>query len=288
MLGLGLLPMLCTDAMAHIVSVTATQVQNAISGGQNYLVAQQVAPVFGTTGQISAAFTSSNFPSGQGPQVGDTYYPYVDLSTQDVMVLSGPTGFDNINTYNISIKGTANGVVGTWQIVSNSVTQTLTIANNGTFTFTKSSGGTTYTAAGTYTYNSNVQYLVSGGYWTDSYQGRPVASTGFAVAALLDSGIDLTQPANQTAVKAGIMYILQHVDDVTTDASFGGIYDTSNYSDANYTNGICLAALCLYAQNNATTIAALKNVDFTTIIRKSVAYVMRAQNLNYTAATNRA
>lgn len=262
------IPMFCGDALAiDDTHVTDQEVSAAVAGGQRYLVAQQEAPVFGTGAAVFTVVTS-DFPEGTGPQEGEVYSPFVDLSGENTMVLFGPTVYDSEDTY--TLEGVADGIVGTWQM-SNDGTETFTINANDTFTYTETNG-TTYTATGTYTYNPDTQWLKSGGYWNDNRQGQKVASTGTAVAALLETGYD----RNSEVIEAGIMYLKQFVHNDPEDNYFGAIFDEYG-GDGNYNNAIALVALSLYNDPSPA---------YQAIIQNSVNFIKSYQNLSPAPETN--
>ncbi|QTA82229.1 terpenoid cyclase domain-containing protein [Desulfonema limicola] len=102
--------------------------------------------------------------------------------------------------------------------------------------------------------------LTDGGYWTDSRQREPLASTAFAVSALLETGVPRT---DQTVID-GVNYIKQYVNED------GGIYMPSNRS--NYINAACLVALSLYGIPGA-------DAEYDTMVQNSMDYSLSRQNL---------
>lgn len=256
---LALLTFFATMSLpATALAVTDANVSAAVAGGQAYLVAEQITPVFGT-GVIRSKITTSNFPAANnGPAVGDTDKRFVDISEDgNTLTLSGPTVNDTNDVYTRT-SGNA-GPAGTWKTADKA--ETLTISGDGTFTLTVVDGENTYTATGTYTYNETEKYLKSGGYWNDGNQtSYPLTSTAFAVAALLEIGYD----RNSDVILGGILYILQHVDNDTASDSFGAFTGEKD----TYTTGACLIAVSLYNDPGD---------EMRTIIQNGVAYLLSSQ-----------
>ncbi len=103
------------------------------------------------------------------------------------------------------------------------------------------------------------------GSWIDNrYSGYTVASTAFAVAALLETGV----PRTDQAVMDGIDYLLQFVQ------PDGGVYDSNGW-DNNYQNGVAMVALGIYADSTAA--------DYTTIepvLENAIAFTESRQITN--------
>ena len=245
---------LCAPSLA----ATTEDVQNAISGGQQYLLATQIQPVFGT-GSVTIHITASDFPEAEELNVGDEVLKYVDLAQANVLKLISPTIHDDSGDDSFECVGECSGVQGDWKFMDGNETITLTFAGDGNFTITATQDATTYTATGTYVYDPAKRYLKQGGYWEDDLQDDPLATTAFAVAALLETGFD----RNNEAIEAGILFILRYVLDDPDEDWFGAIYDPNQQWHSNYSNAACLIALSLYDETSDAMLAIVKNAaDF--------------------------
>jgi hypothetical protein len=93
------------------------------------------------------------------------------------------------------------------------------------------------------TYDGSGNYL-SGGSWSDSSNGAPIATTAFAVAALLETGFNR---ADQH-IKDGIAYLRSTQSAVVNDGS-GNYSSGGNFGsgyDSNYYHSSALVAMSLY------------------------------------------
>jgi len=97
--------------------------------------------------------------------------------------------------------------------------------------------------------DASTNAYISGGSWSDSSQGNPVATTAFAVAALLETGV----PRTDQHIVNGVDYLLSVCGTATR---VNGVYQSGGGCftgyPRNYENGAALVALSLYADPSAS------------------------------------